>query len=42
MSPDWLGVDTFALLQILDFMSEQIKAADGEDGLNKAADGGEG
>ena len=42
MSPDWLGVNTFALLHILDFISEQIKAAEGEEGLNKAADGEEG
>ena len=31
---DWLGVNTFALLQILVFMSEPITAADGEEGLN--------
>ena len=42
MSPDWLGVNTFALLHILDFISEQIKGAEGEEGLNKAADGEEG
>ena len=34
MSPNWLGVNTLALLQILDFMSEPITAADGEEGLN--------
>jgi hypothetical protein len=32
--PDWLGVNILAFLQILDFMSEPITAADGEEGLN--------
>ena len=34
ISPNWLRVYTPALLQILDFMSEPITAADGEEGLN--------
>ena len=34
ISPDWFGVYTFALLQILDFMVEPTTAAFGEEGLN--------
>ena len=34
ISPDWLGVYTFALLQISDFMMEPTTAAFGEEGLN--------
>ena len=33
ISPDRLGVYTFALLQILDFMKELTAAAFGEEGL---------
>ena len=34
MSPVWVVVNTCALLQTLAFMSEPIRAADGEEGLN--------
>ena len=34
INPDWLGVSTFALLQILDFTEELTAAAFGEEGLN--------